>query len=156
MMSTELHWLLYGGAIGLIAIGAAGIVMSKHLFRVILALAIAEAGANLLLVVAGLKPDATAPILMDSLIPQTMVDPVPQAMVLTAIVIGVGIQALILSLAVMVYKSYGTLNMKEIRLKMAADIDSDAGVDAGVSEDKPAGERPLGIPKAVPTGEARS
>jgi len=152
MNATELHWLLYGGAIGLIVIGTAGIVMGRHLFRIILALAIAEAGANLMLVVAGLKLDGVAPIITGGVISQNMVDPVPQAMVLTAIVIGVGIQALALSLAIRVYKAYGTLDMREIRLKMAADIDAEAGVDDEVSQEGPAGERPLEIPAGVTAG----
>lgn len=152
MNAAELHWLLYGGAIGLIVIGAAGIVMGKHLFRIILALAIAEAGANLMLVVAGLRPEGIAPIITGGMMPEQMVDPVPQAMVLTAIVIGVGIQALVLSLAIRVYKAYGTLDMREIRLKMAADIDAAAGVDDEVSQESPVGERPLELPDGVTTG----
>ncbi|MEW8683055.1 MAG: NADH-quinone oxidoreductase subunit K, partial [Candidatus Thiodiazotropha endolucinida] len=55
--------ILYTTAIGLIAIGLAGVVMSSHLFRMVLALVIAEAGANLMLVLAGYRWDAVAPIL---------------------------------------------------------------------------------------------
>lgn len=146
MNLTELHWLLYGGAIGLIVIGAAGIVMGRHLFRIILALAIAEAGANLMLVVAGLRPEGVAPIITGETMVQPMVDPVPQAMVLTAIVIGVGIQALALSLAIRVYRAYGTLDMAEIRARMAADIDAEAGVADETSSERPAGRRPLELP----------
>lgn len=152
MSAPELQWLLYGGAIGLIVIGAVGIVMGKHLFRIILALAIAEAGANLLLVVAGLKPDAVAPIISSGMIQGNMVDPVPQAMVLTSIVIGVGIQALALSLGIRVYKTYGTLNMAEIQARMATDIDSEAGVGADASQEKPAGLRPTELPEGVSAG----
>ncbi|MBA7666722.1 hypothetical protein ES703_74803 [subsurface metagenome] len=44
-----------------------------------------------------------------------MVDPVPQALVLTAIVIGVAVLALALSLAIRLYHHYGTLNLRKIR-----------------------------------------
>ncbi len=44
-----------------------------------------------------------------------MVDPVPQALVLTAIVIGVSVLALGLSLAIRLYAHYGTLNLRKIK-----------------------------------------
>jgi multicomponent Na+:H+ antiporter subunit C len=44
-----------------------------------------------------------------------MVDPVPQALVLTAIVIGVAVLALALSLAIRLYQHYGTLNLRKIK-----------------------------------------
>lgn len=47
-----------------------------------------------------------------------MVDPVPQAMVLTAIVIGVGVQALALTMIIRIRNAYGTLNMREVKIKM--------------------------------------
>ena len=55
--------LLYVGAIGLLAIGIAGVVLSCHLFRIVLALSIAESGGNLLLVLTGFRWDAAAPII---------------------------------------------------------------------------------------------
>jgi len=44
-----------------------------------------------------------------------VVDPVPQALVLTAIVIGVGVLALALALAIQVYRHYGTLDVAKIK-----------------------------------------
>lgn len=44
-----------------------------------------------------------------------MVLPVPQALTLTAIVIGLATSALMLSLIMMLYKHYGTLDVREIR-----------------------------------------
>lgn len=140
---------LYVGAVGLIAIGIAGLVISKNLFRILLALIIAEAGANMMLVLAGFRFDAIAPIVTGqnaSLLTSQMVDPVPQAMVLTAIVIGVGIQALALSLIMQVYKNYGTLDMRVISRKLELDIAGDAGVSPSSSDEQPAGERPLPLP----------
>jgi len=40
---------------------------------------------------------------------------VPQALVLTAIVIGVGVLALALALAIQVYRHYGTLDVRKIK-----------------------------------------
>ena len=127
--------VLYCGAVGLVVIGIAGIVLSKNLFRILLALAIAEAGANMLLVLAGFRFDAIAPIVTGE--SAIMVDPVPQAMVLTAIVIGVGIQALALSLVLQVYRIYGTLDMRVLSHKLEQAISADAGVMPGISQDEP-------------------
>lgn len=129
--------VMFAGALGLLAIGIAGMVLSRHLFRMILALAIAEAGANLLLVLAGFRWDAVAPILRGEAAPATMVDPVPQAMVLTAIVIGVGVQALALSLVIRVRSAYGTLDMREVRARMEADLAAAAGVVPAGSQEEP-------------------
>jgi len=146
-MTMSIGFVFFIGAIGLSAIGIAGIVLSNHLFRMVLALAIAEAGANLLLLLAGYRWDAVAPILSDPATQQPMVDPVPQAMVLTAIVIGVGVQALALSLVIRIRQRYGTLDMREARQRMQADLDAAAGVTSPRSEEQPAGGRPL--PPAV-------
>ena len=148
MNITELHWLMYIGAIGLIIIGITGVVLLRDLFRMILALVMAEAGANLLLVIAGYRFDAIAPILGNagnwSAFPDTaMVDPVPQAMVLTAIVIGVGIQALALALVVRIYQRYQSLDMGEVHQRLLDDIHQVGEVADLISDEKPAGERPI-------------
>jgi len=146
MTPNLIHWLLYGGAIGLIVIGIVGVVTLNNIFRIILALVIAEAGANLLLVIAGYRFDAIAPILTGAASTQAMVDPVPQAMVLTSIVIGVGIQALALALVIKVYQNYQTLDLREIHQHMQNDINQSSGVISLLSDEQPAGERPLPVP----------
>ena len=142
---SELHWILYTGAVGLIVIGLTGMVVMKNVFRVILGLVIAEAGANLLLVIAGYRFDAVAPILtslsnFDSGV--SMVDPVPQAMVLTAIVIGVGIQALALALIIRVVRHYRTLDMREIHQRLLDDINAGSEVTSLSSAERPAHQEP--------------
>lgn len=155
-MALSVEFVLYLGALGLVAIGLAGMVFSANAFRVIIALVIAEAGANLLLVLAGYRWDAIAPILSGGRSEVAMVDPVPQAMVLTAIVIGVGIQALALGILIRVREAYGTLDMKRLRELLASDITAETGADADDSDEAPAGERPIPKPGAQPgltTGE---
>ena len=148
-MSAAIGLVFFIGAISLCVIGIAGIVLSRHLFRMVLALAIAEAGANLLLVLSGYRWDAVAPIVTGSLSGQAMVDPVPQAMVLTAIVIGVGVPALALSLVIRIRQRYGTLDMQEARQRMQDELDNDAGVTPPRSQERPAGERPIPAPAAM-------
>jgi hypothetical protein len=98
----------------------------------------------MMLVLAGFRFDAIAPIVTGQV--TQMVDPVPQAMVLTAIVIGVGIQALALSLIMQVYKCYGTLDMRVLSRRLERDIAGSAGVSPADSEEEPAGDRPLPSP----------
>ena len=152
MNAIELHWLLYAAAFGLIVIGIIGVVTMSNIFRIVLSLVIAEAGANLLLVIAGYRFDAVAPILTGGPVPVgTMVDPVPQAMVLTSIVIGVGIQALALALVIKVYQHYQTLDLRQIHQRLMHDIDQNSGVGPLLSPHKPAGKRPLPEPETAPS-----
>ncbi|MDH5662655.1 MAG: sodium:proton antiporter, partial [Elusimicrobiota bacterium] len=44
-----------------------------------------------------------------------MVDPLPQALILTAIVIGLAVTVLIVSIAVRIYEKYGTFDITKIR-----------------------------------------
>jgi multisubunit Na+/H+ antiporter MnhC subunit len=137
MDETAVGPILYTGAVGLMVIGAYGIVMSRHLVRIILALALLEAGANLFLIMTGFRADAVAPIIVDGMIPRSMVDPIPQALVLTAIVIGVGIQAFAVTLALRLYRAYGTLDLHEIRTRMERDIAAETGTPLPRSADSP-------------------
>lgn len=121
--------ILMSGAVGLLVIGIGGMVLSDNLFRSLLALAIAEAGANLMLVIAGYQWGSVAPILGEQLAAGPMVDPVPQAMVLTAIVIGVSVQALALALLIRIYQNYGTLEPR--RLKQILDQQLDQQLEQG-------------------------
>jgi multicomponent Na+:H+ antiporter subunit C len=143
MMSFSLETVALIGALGLVVIGALGMVISNHLFRMLLALVIAESGANLLIVLSGYRAGGVAPILGIGDPAAPMVDPIPQVLVLTAIVIGVGVQALAVALLLRIYRAYGTLDVRELRDRMDADVARAAGVEADASQDAPAGERPL-------------
>jgi multisubunit Na+/H+ antiporter MnhC subunit len=113
-----LGYILYGGAIGLIVIGVFAVISLRHLIRVLLGLALVEAGVNLFVVAVGFRPDATAPIITGA-VPGAMVDPVPQALVLTSIVIGVGVLAVGLALAMRAYQTYGTLDTSALAQAIA-------------------------------------
>ncbi len=109
---------LYAGAVGLVLIGFYAVVVMRHLMRILLGLTLLEGGVNLFLVATGFRPEAAAPILVGGKAPGPMVDPVPQALVLTAIVIGVGVLALALALVVRAYRAYGTLDTRALAMKV--------------------------------------
>lgn len=120
---------LYVGAFGLILLGAYGLAARHNLVRVLLALTVLEAGVNLFLVAVGFRPEAVAPILVGGAVPGPMVDPIPQALILTAIVIGVGVLALGLALVVRVHQTTGSLDTRVVAEALARE-DSAAGPPA--------------------------
>lgn len=110
------NYIYYIGAFGLIFIGLFIMLVKRNLIKVILGLSILETGVNLFLVSVGYISNGTAPIFSRfSTDGKNMVDPVPQALVLTAIVIGVAVLALALSLAIRLYQHYGTLDLRQIK-----------------------------------------
>jgi multicomponent Na+:H+ antiporter subunit C len=110
------NYAYYIGAFGLIFIGLFIMLVKSNLIKVIIGLSILETGVNLFLIAVGYISKGTAPIFSNSSVEaQRMVDPVPQALVLTAIVIGVAVLALALSLAIRLYHHYGTLDLRQIK-----------------------------------------
>jgi len=122
------------GAVGLILIGFYGMVMHRNLIRMLLGLGLVEAGAHLFLISVGFRRDAVAPIIVDG-VGGSMVDPVPQAMILTAIVIGVAVLALGLALVVRVHRAYGVLEMDQLK--------------AGLEEEHAAATGPESLPASM-------
>jgi len=115
-------------AIGLIFIGFVAVMTKRNLIKMVIGFSIIDTGVNLLIVALGYLPGRTAPIIDDSryLVDATtmavdttmVVDPVPQALVLTAIVIGVGVTALMLSYVIRLYAIEKTLDVRHFgRLK---------------------------------------
>lgn len=116
MMSFLNSYVYYIGAFGLILIGLYIILVKHNLIKVIIGLGILDTGVNLFLISIGYITRGTAPIFSKPGVDADhMVDPVPQALVLTAIVIGVSVLALALSLAIRLYQHYRTLNLRRIR-----------------------------------------
>ncbi|PKL08762.1 MAG: Na+/H+ antiporter subunit C [Spirochaetae bacterium HGW-Spirochaetae-7] len=96
--------------------GLAGLVASRNLVKKTYALAIMNSAVVLLFVLEGATIGTRAPLLGGS--PgdaAAFVDPVPQALMLTAIVVGVCVSALALALAFRLYRAYGTLDIDELR-----------------------------------------
>ncbi|MBT3359035.1 MAG: cation:proton antiporter subunit C [Rhodospirillales bacterium] len=105
----------------LILIGFAAIMLKRNLIKMMLGFVMVEAGVHLLIICFGYIPGRTAPIinapdlLTDvaamTAVPQQFVDPVVQAIVLTAIVIAVGVTALMLAYVVRLYGVHKTLDV---------------------------------------------
>jgi len=108
---------VYGSAIALLLIGLYAVLVKKHLIKIVIGLSIIDAGLHLLFVAVGYINNGTAPIFSpgnEGKVLQ-MVDPVPQALVLTAIVIGFATTAVALSLVIRLYKHHKTARIDEIK-----------------------------------------
>lgn len=95
-----------------IALGIWAMVTKDNIIKKIIALGVLDSGVVLLFVSYGFREDAGVPKIGG--IYTRMVDPLPQALMLTAIVIGVSLMALGLAIAVRLHERYGTLDMSKI------------------------------------------
>ena len=96
-------------------VGLYGILTKRDLIKIILSLTIMAYSANMFLILFAYKTGALYPILSKGAVPGEMVDPLPQAMVLTSIVIELGTTALLVALAVRLYQKYKTFDITRIR-----------------------------------------
>ncbi len=121
MLASLADGIYYIGAAAVILIGLYMVLVKSNLIKIMLGLSFVDTGINLLLIALGYIKGGTAPIFSPQILAaggnpaSRMVDPLPQALVLTAIVIGLGVTALGLTLAVRVYKHHGTLDADKIR-----------------------------------------
>ena len=103
--------------LGLVLIGLWGMLTQRNMIRMIVGFSLTDTGVHMVMVSIGYVTGGTAPIINDAVpiadAANLVVDPVPSALVLTAIVIGLGVTAVMLSFAIRIYKARGTLMIDE-------------------------------------------
>jgi multicomponent Na+:H+ antiporter subunit C len=108
----------FSAFVGIFFAVAVYLLLSKHIIRIMLGAAILSNGVNLLIFTAGrltrqvppiIPPGETVPLV-------TTANPLPQALVLTAIVIAFSFFAFLLVLSYRAYQELGTDNTEEMRL----------------------------------------
>jgi len=107
--------MIYLMCLVLFCIGVYCILVKRNLIKIIIGLGIVEYAVNLFFVLVGYRVQGRAPILAQDQVIQNMVDPLPQALVLTAIVIGLAVTALIVAIAMRLYEKYGTFDITKIK-----------------------------------------
>ncbi len=110
-------WIL-AITIGALVTVASYLIMQRRLIQVVLGMAVLSHATNLMLVASGWVRDGKAPIVPKKggpVDPFVYVDPLPQAMVLTAIVISFAVMAFLLVLALYTYRRFGTDDIDAIR-----------------------------------------
>ncbi|MEA3444930.1 MAG: cation:proton antiporter subunit C [Bacteroidota bacterium] len=99
----------------LIIFGLWGILTQKNILKIIIGFTIFDTGLHVVMVSIAYVKGKTAPIIDEAVsiaeAAQKIVDPVPQALVLTAIVIGLGVTSLMLAFAVKMHNQKGTLDI---------------------------------------------
>lgn len=118
--------MLYALCFLLFMIGLYCAVVKKNMVKIVLGIVVMEYAVNLFLIMLGYRVGGVAPILraadadaVTKVVAEhflaTAVDPLPQALVLTSIVISLGSLALMISICIRTYTKYGTFDITEIR-----------------------------------------
>lgn len=99
----------------LILIGLWGILTHRNILRIIISFSLMGTGSHIVIVAIGYVKGGTAPIIDRALrlaeAPHRAVDPITSALVVTAIVIGLAVTAVMLAYAIRLYDSKKTLSI---------------------------------------------
>ena len=99
----------------LLAIGLYAMVTSRNYIHLIGCVSVVQSSTYVLLLAAGYRAGAGPPIFYTHPPGTPAVDPVVQALVLTDIVIGATVTALLLSLALQLHKRRGSVDPEQLR-----------------------------------------
>ncbi len=118
--------MLYALCFLLFMIGLYCAVVKKNMVKIVIGIMIMEYAVNLFLIMLGYRFGGVAPIVDKTFLEpeigqvtasflSSSVDPLPQALVLTAIVISLGSLALMISICIRTHERYGTFDITQIR-----------------------------------------
>lgn len=106
-MTGELNFVLCALIVG---VGLLGVLLRRNIIKIIISLGVIDTGVYMFIISRGYVDGCTAPILAAGQ-EACMVDPIPQALTLTSIVIGASVMALGLAVATGIYKEKGNLEV---------------------------------------------
>ncbi len=109
--------LLLAITVGVLYAAGLFMLLRRHIAKIILGLAFLSHGANLLIFTAGGLRETAPPVIPYGLTapPGPIADPLPQALILTAIVISFGLLAFAVTLFLRAYETVGTDDMDDLR-----------------------------------------
>lgn len=99
--------------VGVLFTAAVYLILSKSLLKIVFGTTLLSHGAHLLLLTMGGLGGMAPPVLSEGV--TDFVDPLPQALILTAIVISFGVTSFMLVLAYKTYSKHQTDNMDFLR-----------------------------------------
>ncbi len=114
-MTIAVGLLPWGVAAWLLGVGLYGILTSRNYVHLIGCVSVVQASTYVLLLAVGYRWGAGPPIFYTHPPGTPAVDPVVQALVLTDIVIGAAVTALLLALALRLHRKRGTLDPDKLR-----------------------------------------
>ncbi len=101
-------------AVWVLFVGLYGVVTSRHLIHLVICLSVAQSSTYVILLGIGFRKGYVAPVFADVPLGTPAVDPVVQALTLTDVVVGGTVTALLLAIAVQVFKRFDTLDPDEL------------------------------------------
>lgn len=107
--------MIYLLCLTLFCVGLYCILRKRNIIKIIVGIIIAEYATNLFFVLVAYRKEGRAPIFAPDADITNMVDPLPHALVLTAIVIGLATTALLVGIAMRIYEKYGTFDITKIK-----------------------------------------
>ncbi|MGG7078001.1 sodium:proton antiporter [Clostridium sardiniense] len=106
----------YIGGFFLIVLGLVIIISKKNLIKIVIGMGLLDYGINLILISIGYRFNGTAPIFFNGMKDNSIfVDPIPQALTLTSIVIGACVTTLSLAIVMKIKKYYNSIDADEVR-----------------------------------------
>lgn len=99
----------------LFSLGIYCVVRKRNVIKMIIGVLILEYAVNLFFVLVAYRLNGRAPIFSSTQEVTNMVDPLPHALVLTSIVIGLATTALLVGIAMRIYEKYGTFDITKIK-----------------------------------------
>jgi multicomponent Na+:H+ antiporter subunit C len=99
----------------LLMIGLYAVIAKPNLMKKLLGLSIFQAAVFLLYITMDKVDGGTAPIIQPGAVDQLYSNPLPQVLILTAIVVGISTIALGLAVVVRIFEAYGTIEDDEIQ-----------------------------------------
>lgn len=99
----------------LFCLGIYCILRKRNIIKIIIGVIILEYTVNLFFILTAYRVRGRAPIYSPEAKILNMVDPLPQALVLTAIIIGLATTVLLVAIAMRIYEKYGTFDITKIR-----------------------------------------
>ena len=113
-------------AIILFVTGMLNLVLSNNLIKKIIGLDIMDSAVYLFLASMGYIDGRVAPIYTDGITDASYyINPIPAGLVLTGIVVSVSVSALMMALAISLYREYKTLNLDEIMMQLRREEEGD-------------------------------
>ncbi len=98
----------------LLMIGFYAVIARSNLIKKLLGLAIFQSAVFLMYITMNKVEGGTAPIIQKGVVDQIFSNPLPQVLILTAIVVGVSTTALGLAIVVRIKETYGSIEEHEI------------------------------------------
>lgn len=98
----------------LFSVGLYCVLRKRNLIKMIIGIGIMGYAVNLLFVLIGYRTQGRSPIFAADQTVKNMVDPLPQAVVLAAIVIELSVMLTLVAIAIRIYDRYGTFDITKI------------------------------------------